>query len=351
MGDFDWDIARDRFHWSDELYRIYGLAPQSVELTYERVLAAIHPDDRPKVKESHLQTLASGEPYFMTERIIRPDGDLRVLDTSGLATFDADGTPVRFRGVSVDVTGRARIETALRTSIAQTAAVAEDSALLELRLQDARLRRRQAVEINDNIIQGLAAAVMALEAGSADSVGQYLQRTLDAARRMMGDLLAPLDGHDLDPADLIRDHPAPGHLDEGVLSLVTLPEDHGVGVLLVDDAEDLRFLFRYTLQQDGRFHVVGEATDGVEAIAQAEALQPQVILLDVAMPKLDGLGALPRIREAAPDAVIIMLSGFGGEQMADKAIAAGAAAYVEKGAATPRIIEIIEEHLPTSAND
>lgn len=351
MGDFDWDIADDRFHWSDELYRIHGLEPQSVTMTYEGVLAALHPDDRPKVKESHLHCLASGEPYFMTERIVRPDGDIRVVDTSALVTFDADGTPVRMRGVSVDVTGRSRIEVALRTAVAQTTAMAEGSALLELRLQDARLRRRQAVEINDNIIQGLTAAVIALEAGSESSTGLYLQRTLDAARRMMADLLAPLDGHDLDPSDLIRDDPPPGHLEEGALMPSTSSDGSGVGVLLVDDAEDLRFLFRYTLQRDGRFRVVGEASDGLEAIAKAEALQPQVILLDVAMPKLDGLGALPRIREAAPQAVIIVLSGFGGEKMADRALAAGAAAYIEKGAATPHIIEIIEDHLPTTAND
>jgi CheY-like chemotaxis protein len=211
----------------------------------------------------------------------------------------------------------------------------------------AALRRRQAVEINDNIIQGLVSALMAAEAGRHDDAQRMMHRTLDATRRMMADLLAPLDGHDLDPADLIRDRPAPT---DGKVGETGAPDRPSAGpssidVLLVDDAAELRFFLRHILEETGRFNVVGEAADGIAAIEQALQLQPRVVLLDVAMPKLDGLGALPHIRKSAPDAIIIVLSGFGAEQMQAKAMDAGAAAYIEKGAATRDIVRIIGEHL------
>lgn len=349
MGDFEWDVETDRISWSEELWRIHALEPDRRWLTYEQALARVHPDDRQQVRERHLQALATGEPYFMTERIVTDDGDIRVLDTSGVVIADPDGGRARMRGVCVDVTGRSRIEDALRHSVARTASMAEESNRVGLRLQDARMRRRQAVEINDNIIQGLAAAVMALEAGRGDAAGRHLHQTLDAARRMVADLLAPLDGVDLDPSDLVRDEAAPATAGGSASSADPVERAGRVGVMLVDDAEDLRLLLRYTLEADGRFVVLAEAADGAEAIERAAEVQPDVILLDVAMPRLDGIGALPRLVEAAPEAVIIVLSGFGADQMEGRAMAAGAAAYLEKNEATPQIVDIVLRHLPDRA--
>jgi DNA-binding NarL/FixJ family response regulator len=81
-------------------------------------------------------------------------------------------------------------------------------------------------------------------------------------------------------------------------------------VLLVDDADDLRMLVRMLLERTGLFEVVGEASDGQAGITEAGVLQPDLVLLDLAMPVLDGLSAAPRIREAAPDARIVVLTGF-----------------------------------------
>jgi hypothetical protein len=72
------------------------------------------------------------------------------------------------------------------------------------RLGQAQLRRRQALEINDNLVQGLVAAVYALEMGETETSGTFLGRTLTAARAMMDDLLEPLDGEGLQPGDLVR---------------------------------------------------------------------------------------------------------------------------------------------------
>jgi CheY-like chemotaxis protein/anti-sigma regulatory factor (Ser/Thr protein kinase) len=102
-------------------------------------------------------------------------------------------------------------------------------------------------------------------------------------------------------------------------------------VVLADDVADMRFLLRKTLERSGRFSVVGEATNGAEAVAQATQQRPDLALLDLSMPVMDGLEALPRIRDAVPDCTVVVLSGFDTDAMADQALQAGAAAYLVKG--------------------
>lgn len=102
-------------------------------------------------------------------------------------------------------------------------------------------------------------------------------------------------------------------------------------VLLADDVRDLRFLLKLSLERTGRFNVVAEATTGVHAIELAEMYQPDLVLLDVAMPELDGLEALPRIREVAPNSVVVILSGFQADTVGPSARDAGAVAVLEKG--------------------
>src|SRR5690349_22349982 len=91
MGDYDRHIPTDSNRWSDQLYRIYGYEPQSFNASYERFLSCLHPDDRDHIMAIHQQSLATGEPYQMTERIIRPDGELRYLASNGQVLFDESG--------------------------------------------------------------------------------------------------------------------------------------------------------------------------------------------------------------------------------------------------------------------
>jgi DNA-binding NarL/FixJ family response regulator len=102
-------------------------------------------------------------------------------------------------------------------------------------------------------------------------------------------------------------------------------------VVLIDDTPDLRALVRRALERNGGLRVVAEAGDGSAGVDAARAHQPDVVLLDIAMPVMDGLEALPLIREAAPHATVIMLSGFGAELMVAKALDYGAAGYIQKG--------------------
>ena len=103
-------------------------------------------------------------------------------------------------------------------------------------------------------------------------------------------------------------------------------------VLLVDDDPDVRGVIKALLSDDGGFDVVGESPDGATGMSEAARLQPDLVLLDLAMPVMDGLSALPEVRRLAPEADVVVLSAFGTDGMVHAALAGGAVAFVHKGA-------------------
>lgn len=109
--------------------------------------------------------------------------------------------------------------------------------------------------------------------------------------------------------------------------------DPPLRVVLADDTSEYRALLRLILEQHGGFEIVGEAANGQEAVDLAAAVRPDAMVLDLAMPVLDGLQAIPLVREASPATVIVVLSGFARGQLDQVALHRGAAAYVEKGEA------------------
>jgi DNA-binding NarL/FixJ family response regulator len=112
-------------------------------------------------------------------------------------------------------------------------------------------------------------------------------------------------------------------------------------VLVVDDAANLRELLTLLLETEDDFEVIGTASDGEQALMSAETLNPDIVLLDLAMPVMDGMQALPRLREQLPDALIVIFSGFEQTALVDEALGAGADAYLEKGASVTQMVDLL----------
>jgi PAS domain S-box-containing protein len=102
--------------------------------------------------------------------------------------------------------------------------------------------------------------------------------------------------------------------------------------VIVDDSPDVRTLVRAQIRLSGLLEVIGEGISGLDAVALAERHGPDVLLLDVSMPVMDGLAALPRIREVAPKTRVVMYSGFDEAGLAARAQELGASGYVSKSA-------------------
>jgi CheY-like chemotaxis protein len=113
-------------------------------------------------------------------------------------------------------------------------------------------------------------------------------------------------------------------------------------VLICDDEPDIRALYRIGFEHEAAD--VHEAEDGIEGIEQATALQPDLVVLDIAMPRRDGLSALPEIRAAAPAAKIVVVTAHSAVEVFDRARSLGASACFEKLAFLERIPAVLARY-------
>jgi YesN/AraC family two-component response regulator len=119
-----------------------------------------------------------------------------------------------------------------------------------------------------------------------------------------------------------------------------------LNVLVVDDSPELRELISFVIKRRSPgWHVVATAKEGQEAVTVAQKQQPDLVLLDIAMPIMDGMQALPLIREAAPQAVVVMLSGYPFETAGQGALDAGAHGYLEKSNLVRSLVPQLEQIL------
>jgi DNA-binding NarL/FixJ family response regulator len=114
-------------------------------------------------------------------------------------------------------------------------------------------------------------------------------------------------------------------------------------LLIVDDVPQVRQDLRTLLSLASEIEVVGEADNGSEAIRQAEALQPHVILMDLEMPVLNGFEATQKIKQTNPHCRVIALTVHAYEAAREKAAQAGIDAFIVKGASVETIIHMIEK--------
>ena len=116
-----------------------------------------------------------------------------------------------------------------------------------------------------------------------------------------------------------------------------------IRVLVVDDSAEIRDAVRLALGRDADFELVAEASSGEAGVLAAQSHQPDLVLLDIAMPDMDGLQALPLIRSAAPDSGVLVMSGFSEQDAALLAVEQGAHAFIRKGVSVPELLDQMRE--------
>ena len=118
----------------------------------------------------------------------------------------------------------------------------------------------------------------------------------------------------------------------------------GKTVLLVDDAAFMRMMLKDILSKNG-YSVVGEAENGIKAIEKYNELRPDLVMLDITMPEMDGIKAAKGIKTADPNATIVMCSAMGQQAMVIESIQAGARDFIVKPFQPDRVLDAVKKVL------
>ena len=116
-----------------------------------------------------------------------------------------------------------------------------------------------------------------------------------------------------------------------------------IRVLIVDDAMFMRSMIKDILTNSGKFEIIGEASNGQEAIETFKKRQPDVVTMDIVMPVMDGIEATKEILKIHPSAKIVMVSALGQEPLVIESIAAGARDFIVKPFSPEKVLKVLEQ--------
>lgn len=116
------------------------------------------------------------------------------------------------------------------------------------------------------------------------------------------------------------------------------------GILIVDDASFMRMMIKDILTKSG-FIVLGEAENGLKAVEKYKELTPELVIMDITMPEMDGIQAVKEIKKINSDAKIVMCSAMGQQAMVIEAIQAGAKDFIVKPFQADRVVEAVKKVL------
>jgi len=216
LGSWELDLTHDQLTWSDEVFRIFGLAPRAFKATYDAFLDCVHPDDRVMVDAAYSQSITDGrDTYEIDHRIVRKDtGDIRFVHEKCEHIRDERGSIIRSLGMVHDITERKQAEETLRRfnetlerKVAERTALAEarttqlQALAVELIEVEERERQRIADLLHDDLQQMLAAARLQLDMAQKklplepilENINTLLQESISKSRRL---------SHELSPAIL-----------------------------------------------------------------------------------------------------------------------------------------------------
>jgi PAS domain S-box-containing protein len=162
LGNWEWDIVNNTLSWSDEIYRIFGLEPQQLKVTFDVFLQAVHPEDRQSVEDGVREALEQGRTYSVDHRIVLPDGSLRYVHEQGEVSRNGNGQPIKMLGTVLDITAHKLAEETIRK-------------LNEELEEKVRQRTQQLLEAQEALVRKEKLAVLGRVAGS---VGHELRNPL-----------------------------------------------------------------------------------------------------------------------------------------------------------------------------
>ncbi|GIZ08184.1 PAS domain S-box protein [Flavobacterium sp. UMI-01] len=116
IGSWEWDIETNKIEWSDELYRIHGLLPQEIAIDYEKYLSFIPYEERDYVNQTVQQAIQDKKSFKIFRKVICPNGNVRILSSTGKVILDANGNVVGMSGTAQDVTEQKKYEQELQVS-------------------------------------------------------------------------------------------------------------------------------------------------------------------------------------------------------------------------------------------
>jgi PAS domain S-box-containing protein len=143
LGSWDWNIETNELFWSDEIYRIFGLTPGEFGATYEAFLDSVHPEDREYVIKSVDEALTNSKQYDIEHRLVKKDGEIRVVNERAEVTFDSEGRAIRMIGTVQDITERKKAEQELRKAM-------EEVERLKSRLQAENIYLQEEIKTSHN---------------------------------------------------------------------------------------------------------------------------------------------------------------------------------------------------------
>jgi PAS domain S-box-containing protein len=123
IGSWILDIENDVLTWSDEIYRMFEIDPETSEASYEAFLETVHPDDRDMVDQAYTNAVKNRVPYSITHRLLFPDGRIKYIKQSCETFYDAVGKPIRSVGTAQDITDRQQVEEALQQRVRELSVI------------------------------------------------------------------------------------------------------------------------------------------------------------------------------------------------------------------------------------
>ncbi|QEN04332.1 EAL domain-containing protein [Thiospirochaeta perfilievii] len=114
MGSWEWDIIEDKIVWSNEVYKIFGVDPESFNATLDNYMSFVHPDDQKMLGEKVQQSLATLNPYTVEHRVLLTDGSIKFVFGKGKVETNKNGKAVRLFGIVQDITDKKRIESEIK---------------------------------------------------------------------------------------------------------------------------------------------------------------------------------------------------------------------------------------------